>query len=91
MRTMRSDLESMTRSGGGAPRFENVAVAGLAVQNDVSQQQSSAPAPVPANESPSSAGAPSSSLLGPILVAIVALIAIAVVGYFAYTIFHPSA
>jgi len=32
VRTMRSDLESMARSGGGLPRFENVKVAGLALE-----------------------------------------------------------
>jgi len=84
VRTMRSDLESMAKSGGGAPRFQNVAVAGLATQNEPSQAGEGA-------AQQSASAAPKKSLLGPILVVIVALVAVAVVGYFAYTIFHSSA
>ena len=87
IRTMRSDLESMARSGGGAPQFQNVAIAGLAAQGgEAADQQTPGGATAPQAEAP---GAPSKSPLGPILVIIVALIALAVVGYFAYTVFHP--
>ena len=84
VRTMRSDLESMARSGGGAPRFENVAISGFTAQNEATQTSDPA---AQNNGSP----APSKSLIGPILVAVVAIAALAVVGYFAYTVFHPSA
>ena len=36
IRTMRSDIASMTRSGGGAPSFENVAVSGLSLERGTS-------------------------------------------------------
>jgi len=85
VRTMRSDLESMARSGGGAPRFENVAVAGLAMENDATQQSS-----VAGGVTESAASGSSKSLVGVIFVVIVALIAIAAVGYVAYTVFYPS-
>ena len=84
VRTMRSDLESMTRSGGGAPRFENVAVTGLTMQDG---------APRAAGTAAGQGGAVGTSLrslLGPVLVIIVAIVALAVVGYFAYTVFNPS-
>lgn len=32
VRTMKSDIESMAKSGGGLPQFQNVTVAGLAVE-----------------------------------------------------------
>ena len=87
VRTMRSDLESMARSGGGAPRFENVAVAGLAVQNS---ETSSPQATEAASSGSAISTTPSKSIIGPVLVVIVALVALAVVGYFAYTILSPS-
>jgi hypothetical protein len=88
VRTMKSDLESMARSGGGAPIFQNVAVAGLGAQSsDTSPQAAEVSAP---QGSPAS-GASSKSIIGPLLVVVVAIIALAVVGYFAYTVFSPSA
>ena len=87
VRTMRSDLESMARSGGGAPRFENVAVVGASAQNTPAS-------PRPADSSLAQSDGTSSSarsFVGPILVVVVALVALAVVGYFAYTVFYASA
>ena len=34
IRTMRSDIESMMRSGGGAPSFQNVSVTGLSMEKE---------------------------------------------------------
>ena len=34
VRTMRSDLETMAKSGGGLPQFQNVTVAGLAIERE---------------------------------------------------------
>jgi hypothetical protein len=85
VRTMRSDLESMTRSGGGAPRFENVAVTGLTMQDGAPQAAETA------GGQSGAVGTSLRSLLGPVLVIIVALVALAVVGYFAYTVFNSSA
>ena len=36
VRTMRSDLESMARSGGGSPKFQNVEINGLATEKEYS-------------------------------------------------------
>lgn len=33
---MRSDIESMTKSGGGLPQFQNVTVRGLAIEREIS-------------------------------------------------------
>lgn len=88
VRTMKSDLESMARSGGGAPSFQNVAVAGLGAQSTDASSQAAGISTVQANPAP---GASSKSIIGPLLVVIVGIIALAVVGYFAYTVFSPSA
>lgn len=71
VRTMRSDLESMAKSGGGLPRFQSVRVAGL------SGGRTSGDAARPAAK----------NTLMIALITIVALVALAVVGYFAYTLF----
>lgn len=115
IRTMRSDIESMRKSGGGMPSFQDVAVKGLSMEKEyhpsaVTQTpmppptsapvQASAPVsspmpprevaptPVPPTQEISSAPAASGSHLVPILiVTLVALFALAAVGYFAYTLF----
>jgi hypothetical protein len=38
IRTMRSDIESMMKSGGGAPSFQNVAVLGLSMEKEYKAQ-----------------------------------------------------
>ena len=45
IRTMRSDIESMMESGGGAPAFRDVAVSGLSMEGY--KTQTSAPTPMP--------------------------------------------
>ena len=90
VRTMKSDLESMARSGGGAPQFQNVAIAGLAAEgNEIAVSQPSVEE-APATQEAAAQSAPSKSMIGPILVIVVAIAALAVVGYFAYTIFYAS-
>jgi hypothetical protein len=63
VRTMKSDLESMAKSGGGLPQFQNVSVAGLRVEREapaaiaapeVAEQMARAAAPI----APSPAEAP---------------------------------
>jgi hypothetical protein len=126
IRTMRSDIESMMRSGGGAPSFQNVAVSGLSLQKEGHQapvaERTPMPTPssysVPASPVVAATPAPTSQIaenktspvrvsdlspapaqdfvpdavpenhLMPILVVtLVAILAIGVVGYFAYTLF----
>lgn len=105
IRTMRSDIESMMRSGGGVASFQNVAVSGLTLEREGHQapvaERTPMPAPapssssVPATAAPASTpqqefvpGAASKNHLTPILiVTLVAIIAIGVVGYFAYVLF----
>jgi hypothetical protein len=130
---MRSDIDSMMKSGGGAPSFQNVPVSGLTMEGYKAPASASTPmpnvgsfsvpaapvlAPTPAQapasvapvvkdvapiQDPSSAAAvpgadptseeftpepvSSNNLVPIIIVVIVAIGAIAVVGYFAYTIF----
>jgi len=130
IRTMRSDIESMMRSGGGAPSFQNVAVSGLSLEREGHQAPIAERTPMPA---PSSYSVPATPVVGatpaltphvaeketspaqtpdfspaplstpaqefvpvvtpenhlmPILVVtLVAILAIGVVGYFAYTLF----
>jgi hypothetical protein len=100
VRTMRSDIASMTASGGGLPQFQDVTVAGLAMEREapavVAAPEAAAEmaravenAGMPAAQRNSAQGqdssAPSGNMTGIILVIVVAVIAIAVVGYFAYT------
>jgi hypothetical protein len=74
IRTMKSDIAMMAASGGGGvPQFENVHVAGLATQNE--SKQDAATNAVRAN---------SKSNLLLIVVLVVALIALAVIGWFVY-------
>jgi hypothetical protein len=120
IRTMRSDIESMMRSGGGAPSFQSVAVSGLTLEKEGHQASVAERTPMPepssysvpatphgagSETSPARAsgfspapastpkqelvpGAASENHLAPILiVTLVAIIAIGVVGYFAYTLF----
>ena len=92
IRTMRSDLETMTKSGGGLPQFQNVTVSGLAVGHEAPNLSVGAPVQPSAFpgsqqvEQASSDGTAGGShkMIGIILVIVVAVIALAVVGYFAY-------
>lgn len=128
IRTMRSDIESMMRSGGGAPTFHDVAVSGLSIEKSraaapvvertpmpapasysipaapvAERPLAAAPVPVAAASQPAdgpTAGpsapsqefvpeaAPEGSHLLPILiVTLVAILAIGVVAYVAFTLF----
>jgi hypothetical protein len=102
IRTMRSDLESMRKSGGGAPKFQNVTVSGLslekvppqaaevapvAIQRPSAPQSQQAPIASPVTPVASSNGTSTNHFMGILIVAIVGILAIAGVGYFAYTIF----
>ncbi|HUC31310.1 MAG TPA: hypothetical protein VMR99_01315 [Candidatus Paceibacterota bacterium] len=120
IRTMRSDIDSMMKSGGGAPSFQNVAVSGLSLEREYKAPVSSqtpmpdlgsfsipAPPPPPAVARTSSfapdlssapVSAPAAQEFTPVadsgpnivpivIVTLVAILAIGVVAYFAYTIF----
>ncbi len=98
VRTMHSDIESMTKSGGGLPQFQNVTVQGLAIEREVPTAAApevaaemaraqagtgpAATAELPASAEGSSEG--SHKLAGIILVVIVSLAAVLAVSYFAY-------
>jgi hypothetical protein len=72
VRTMRSDLESMAKSGGGLPSFANVKVSGLA-------------APKVSETVVARAQSKSNFLVIVLVVIVIAVLAVA--GWFAYTIF----
>jgi hypothetical protein len=109
VRTMRSDIDSMMKSGGGAPSYQNVAVSGLSLEEKFKPPTNFVTTPIPEagrivmpedntpqpyqpvdrpvlGQEVSNAG-PGSDLLPKIIVGLVALVALGVVGYFAYTIF----
>lgn len=75
IRTMQSDLESMAKSGGGMPRFENVKISGLAAAK--------------ASET-TVAQARSKSYFLLIVVVLVVIAALAVGGWFAYQKFFAG-
>jgi len=99
VRTMQSDLESMAKSGGGLPQFQNVSVAGLQVEREaptavaapeVAEQMARAMAPIPppatapiGAEVTENDGGSGPNLLGIALVVVVAVVAIIAVFYFA--------
>ena len=60
IRTMRSDIESMMKSGGGAPAFQNVAVSGLSMEKEY-KAQTPVRTPMPASMKYTSAVAPAST------------------------------
>jgi len=72
VRTMRSDLDAMAKSGGGLPRFENVSVAGLSMGKEVPED---------------SAETKNKDSANVILVVVAVLALIGLAGYFVYTIF----
>jgi uncharacterized membrane protein len=78
IRTMRGDIAMMASSGGGMPRFENVHIAGLAVQQKESKQEAVA----------SAARAGSKSDLALIVVLVVMIAALAAVGWLVYLKFQ---
>jgi hypothetical protein len=95
VRTMQSDLESMAKSGGGLPQFQNVSVAGLQVEREapgavaapeVAEQMARAvesPVQQAAVEASEEVEPSSHNIVGIILIIVVAIIAIAAVAYFA--------
>jgi len=72
VRTMRSDLESITKSGGGLPHFENIKVASLSMDRGSASE-------VAAAKSKNSAVI--------ILIVIAALVVLVALGYFVYSRF----
>ncbi len=78
VRTMQSDLESMARSGGGAPQFRTVKAPELPA------------AAVAEGERESEKGAQPASFWFIVLVAVVALAVLAIVVYMAYSMFFSS-
>jgi hypothetical protein len=108
VRTMRSDIDSMMKSGGGAPSYQNVSISGLSLEEKFKPTtfvQTPLPAGgrivMPENNMPQpyqpvdrpvlgqevSDVGPGNDLLPKLIVGLVALIALGVVAYFAYTIF----
>jgi hypothetical protein len=64
VRTMKSDIESMAKSGGGLPQFQNVSVAGLRVEREapgavaapeVAERMARAAAPIVPSSAPATA------------------------------------
>ncbi len=126
VRTMKSDLASMAKSGGGMPSFENVAISGLTVEKEYTtpthaSSMATQPQPQPqlqpqpqiqpqpaissTTSNPSSPaasmpqepsqitpelGAPKKDIYPILIVALVAVLAVAGVGYFAYIIFSTG-
>lgn len=108
IRTMRSDIESMMQSGGGAPSYQTVSVEGLSMDKKFKPPTNFVTAPMPTpgviqrpateNVFPAAPVVPERKVIGEevtsrtdlipkLIVGLVALAALAVVGYFAYTIF----
>jgi hypothetical protein len=112
IRTMRSDIDGMMQSGGGAPSFQNVSISGLSLDSKAQAPTTFVSTPMPAageirrsmpeeDTTPAPYSAPSRPVLGQevsdagpnsefvpkLIVGLVALVAVGVVGYFAYTIF----
>ncbi len=75
VRTMRSDLESMAKSGGGSPRFRIVKAAGLAMEN---------------NSVSRAVRAKKEKALIIALVAVAVAAVVACIGYFAYPAFFSG-
>lgn len=79
VRTMRSDLDSMARSGGGLPRFENVKIENLSIGKAAPPQGAAAPGPAAAPE-------PKSGLM--MLLAAAAILAVLGAGaFFVYRVY----
>lgn len=85
VRTMRSDLEAMTKSGGGLPQFHGVAVGTLSFQRKVATGGITGESV--ATSKTSGEGSRAAIL---VLVAIAAVAGIALVGYFVYAIFFAN-
>jgi hypothetical protein len=100
IRTMKSDLASMRASGGGAPKFQSVAVPGLSLDKEQSASAESRPSSVVA--APQSVYEPpkipetyevgseediKSHFLPMTITIVVAIVAIIAVGYVAYITF----
>jgi hypothetical protein len=98
VRTMRSDLESMAKSGGGLPQFENVRIAGLSMERTVAANAAAA-ARVGGSADPNAvsaagaAGTPDTkkthtTIISLMVIAIIAILGI--LGWFAYQIFFAG-
>jgi nitrate reductase NapE component len=81
IRTMRSDIESMMRSGGGAPSFQNVAVSGLSLEREKHQAPIAERTPMPAPASFSIPAAPVVKVVAPASVSPVAAAASGAAGF----------
>ena len=80
VRTMRTDLESMAKSGGGLPRFQNVKVGAFSAE-----RRQDVDAAVAANAPGGSAQR--TGALEIAAIAILSLFILSAVGYFAYRFF----
>lgn len=100
MRTMRSDLASMAKSGGGLPRFENVKVEGISRETKapvsvpgaaVGPVRMQVPAPqAPVQNTASVAEARGQRSAVTVLIVIAALAVLGGIGYFAYRTFFAG-
>ncbi len=75
VRTLRSDLESMAKSGGGAPQFQNVKAPSLA---NLSNKEKTVEVKK------------SSNILATVIAILVAIALVLAIAYFAYQIFFKS-
>ena len=88
VRTMRSDLASMAKSGGGIPRFENVKVSGLSIEKQKAPEHFERFGKVeaaPVEDKPKNSKSVTRLLM--IFAAVAAVAAIGVLGYLGYARF----
>ncbi len=88
IRTMRSDLESMEKTGGGSPQFQSIAVPKLSIGNGGGNPNAQFTAPAPAEVS-SASGAGRKGLV--IALIIIAVLAVGILAYSAYLVFMNGA
>lgn len=93
IRTMRSDLESMQRTGGGSPQFQNIAIPKLSL-GDETPDSNPIPAHIPSITAPLGVGEESASggshtwLM--VALIIIAVLAVGFLGYAGYHVFINS-
>jgi hypothetical protein len=85
VRTMRSDLEAMAKSGGGIPRFENVRVYGLSIGKQSPVGTAGAIGSVAGPGAGATADKKNTAVI--VLVVIAALAILGILGYLAYRFF----
>lgn len=91
MRTMRSDLAAMAKSGGGVPRFESVKVAGWVPAGGGFGQRAPDAAGAPgASGALGSAGSAKRRNMTIVLIVVAAVAAAALIGYFVYVAFFSG-